>query len=140
MQQLVDSLTHHFEVCWFSTICFLKLLFFWIYWLFFRIHIILSWRRDKGMTFQPIWISIWICDWRKNRPVDSIKIWYTVSLTLTIRSRTCGRLEMYQPLDARNQFWALKLQSSTDEYKLGQPILLLIMHDLVLRRLNSADW
>ena len=54
------------------------------------------------MTFQPIWILIWICDWRKNRLVDSIKIRYTVSLTLTIRSRTCERLEMYQPLDARN--------------------------------------
>jgi 3-deoxy-D-manno-octulosonic-acid transferase len=35
VQRLIDSQAQHFMVCWFSTF-FFKLLFFWIYWLFFH--------------------------------------------------------------------------------------------------------
>jgi hypothetical protein len=35
VQQFVDSQAQHFMIYWFSTIFFLKLLFTWIWWIYF---------------------------------------------------------------------------------------------------------
>ena len=75
-----------------------------------RRHITASWGRDMGTIFRPTQISIWICGWRQDRLVDSIKIEYTDSPTL--RLRTCGRLVVSQPLGAPNQYQAPSLKSS----------------------------
>jgi len=76
----------------------------------FKRPIIASWGRDMGMILRPIRISIRICGWRLDRPVDLIKIGYTGSPTL--RPRTCGRLVVSQPLGAPNQYRAPNLRSS----------------------------
>ena len=91
-----SSLTTVLNTLWYvcSTILFRKLLFLlnWIWCLLFFIFrrpIIASWGRDMGTILQPIRISIRICGWRLDRPVDPIKIGCTSSPTL--RPRTCGR-------------------------------------------------
>jgi len=76
----------------------------------FRRPIIIGWGRDMGMIFWPIWNSIWICGWRLARQVDPIKIGFTGSPTL--RPTTCGRLVVFQPLGAPNQYRAPNLRSS----------------------------
>ena len=76
----------------------------------FRRPIIAGWGRDMGMILRPIPISIRICGWRLDRPVDPIKIGCTGSPTL--RQRTCGRPVVSQPLGAPNQYRAPNLRSS----------------------------
>jgi hypothetical protein len=107
VQQLVDSRAQHFVVCCFKY--FFKTLFFWIFANFFRIHITSSWRRDMVTIFWPIWISIRICGWRQDCPMDPIKIRCMICLTLQFSSY--GWPIIFQQLDARNRFWAFKLQS-----------------------------
>ena len=76
VQQLLDSRAQYFMVCWISIIAFLKLLFFWIWWIcFFRKHITLSCRRDPKTIFRPIQNY----DWRKDCQVDLIEIKFTIS-------------------------------------------------------------
>jgi len=72
----------------------------------FRRPIIAGWGRDMGTILRPIRI----CGWRLDRLVDPIKIGCTGSPTL--RSRTCGRPVMSQPLGAPNQYRAPNLRSS----------------------------
>jgi hypothetical protein len=76
----------------------------------FRRPIIIGWRRDTGTIFWPIWNSIRICGWRLDRQVDPIKIGFTGSPTL--QPTTCGRLVVFQPLGAPNQYRAPNLRSS----------------------------
>jgi len=67
MQQFIDSQAQRFMACWFATIFFLKLLFIWIWWIYFfiyRKHITGGWRKDTETIFQPTQISIWIYGWR----------------------------------------------------------------------------
>jgi hypothetical protein len=110
VQQLVDNRAQYFVVCWFSIIFFLSYYFLnLLIFFFFRIHITPGWRRDTRMIPLPIQIWIRICGWRQDRLVDPIEIGCTVSLTLP--SRTCGWHVVFQPLDSRNQFRALKLWS-----------------------------
>jgi len=68
----------------------------------FRRPIIIDWGRDTGMIFWPIRNSIRICGWRLDHQVDPIKIGFTGSPTL--RSTTCGRPVVFQPLGAPNQY------------------------------------
>jgi hypothetical protein len=75
-----------------------------------KIHIIVAWRRDMTTIFRPIWILIWIYGWRQDCPVVPIEIKYMNFLKL--RSKTYEWPVVFQSLDARNWFWALKLQSS----------------------------
>jgi len=77
-----------------------------------NIHIIAAWRRDTWTILQPIWISIRICDWRHDRPVGLIEFRCMKSLALQLG--TCGRLVVFWPLDARNQFRALKSKVHVD--------------------------
>jgi hypothetical protein len=77
-----------------------------------KIHIIAAWRRDTWTILQPIRISIRICDWRHDRPMGLIEFRCTKSLAL--RLGTCGRPVVFWPLDARNQFWALKSRVHVD--------------------------
>jgi len=76
----------------------------------FKRPIIVGWGKDMGTILRPIRISIWICGWRLDRPVDPIKIGCTGSPTL--RPRTCGRPVVSQPLGAPNQYRAPNLRSS----------------------------
>jgi len=76
----------------------------------FRRPIIAGLGRDTGTILRPIRISIRICGWRLDRPVDPIKIWCTGSPTL--RPRTCRWPVVSQPLGASNQYWAPNLRSS----------------------------
>jgi hypothetical protein len=76
----------------------------------FKRPIIVGWGKDMGTILRPIRISIWICGWRLDRPVDPIKIRCTGSPTL--RPRTCGRPVVSQPLGAPNQYRAPNLRSS----------------------------
>jgi len=76
----------------------------------FRRPIIIGWGRDMETIFWPIRNSIRICGWRLDRQVDPIKIGSTGSPTL--RSTTCGRLVVFQPLGAPNQYRAPNLRSS----------------------------
>jgi len=76
----------------------------------FRRPIIAEWGRDMGTILLPIRISICICGWRLDRPVDPIKIGCTGSPTLW--PRTCGRPVVSQPLGAPNQYRAPNLRSS----------------------------
>jgi len=76
----------------------------------FRRPIIIGWGRDMGMIFWPIRNSIRICGWRLDRQVDPIKIRFTGSPTLWLT--TCGRLVVFQPLGAPNQYQAPNLRSS----------------------------
>jgi len=75
----------------------------------FRRPIIAGWGRDMGTILWPFWNSIRICGWRLDRLVDPIKIGFTGSPTL--RLRTCGQPVMFQPLEAPNQYWAPNLKS-----------------------------
>jgi hypothetical protein len=107
VQQLLDSRAQYFVVCWISTIAFLKLLFFWIWWIcFFGKHITPSCRRDTRTIFRPIWNY----DWRKDCQVDLIEIGFTISQTL--QERTRWRPKVFQLLDARNCFREFKLKIS----------------------------
>jgi len=76
----------------------------------FRRPIIADWGRDMGTILWPIWNSIWICGWRLDRLVDSIKIGFTGSPTL--RLRTCVQPVVFQPLGAPNYYRAPNLRSS----------------------------
>jgi len=76
----------------------------------FRRPIIAGWGRDMGIIFWPIRNSIRICGWRLDRLVDPIKIGFTGSPTL--RLRTCGRPIVFQPLGSPNQYRAPNLRSS----------------------------
>jgi hypothetical protein len=105
VQQLLDSWAQYFLVCWISTIAFLKLLFFWIWWIcFFGKHITPSCRRDIRTIFRPIRNY----DWRKDCQVDLIEIGFTISQTLQARTR--WRPKVFQLLDARNCFREFKLK------------------------------
>jgi len=76
----------------------------------FKRPIIAGWGRDMGTILRPIWVSIRICGWRLDRPVDPIKIRCTGSPTLW--PRTCGQPVVSQPLGASNQYRAPNLRSS----------------------------
>ena len=76
----------------------------------FKRPIIAGWGRDMGTILRPIWVSIQICGWRLDHPVDPIKIGCTGSPTL--RPKTCGRLVLSQPLGAPNQYRAPNLRIS----------------------------
>jgi len=93
---------------------FVSYYFYWIEYddtfFIFRIPIIAGWGRDMGTILWPIRNSIWICGWRLDRLVDPIKIGFTGSPTL--RSRTCGRPVVFEPLGAPNQYRAPNLRSS----------------------------
>jgi hypothetical protein len=111
-----SSLTTVLNTLWYvcSTILFRKLLFLlnWIWWLLFFIFkrpIIAGWGIDMRTILRPIWISIRICGWRLDRLVDPIKIGCMGSPTL--RSRTCGRPVVSQPLGAPNQYRSPSLRS-----------------------------
>jgi hypothetical protein len=78
--------------------------------LIFRRYIIVGWGRDTRTILRPIQILIRICGWRQDRLVDLIKIRCTDSPTL--RSRTCGRSVVSQPLGAPNQYRAPNLRRS----------------------------
>ena len=80
------------------------------FFLIFRRPIIASWGRDMGTILWLIRNSIRIYGWRLDRLVDPIKIRFTGSPTL--RSRTCGRPVVFQPLGAPNQYRAPNLRSS----------------------------
>jgi len=80
------------------------------FFLIFRRPIIASWGRDMGTILWLIRNSIRICGWRLDRLVDPIKIRFTGSPTL--RLRTCGRPIVFQPLGAPNQYRAPNLRSS----------------------------
>jgi len=72
-----------------------------------RRPIIAGWGREIRTILWPIQISIRICGWRSDRPVDPITIGCTGSLTL--QPRTCGRPVVSQPLGAPNQYQAPNL-------------------------------
>jgi len=76
----------------------------------FRIPITAGWGRDIGTILWPIRNSIRIYGWRLDHLVDPIKIRFTGSPTL--RLRTCGRPVVFQPLGALNQYRAPNLRSS----------------------------
>jgi hypothetical protein len=104
------------NISWYvcSTILFCKLLCLlnWIWWLLFFIFrrpIIIDWGRDTGTIFWPIRNSIRNCGWRLDHQVDLIKIGFTGSPTL--RSTTCRRPVVFQPLGAPNEYRAPNLRS-----------------------------
>jgi len=74
-----------------------------------RRPIIASWGRDTGTILRLIQNLIRICGWRLDHPVDPIKIGFTGSPTLQLR--TCGWLVVFQPLGAPNQNRAPNLRS-----------------------------
>ena len=88
---------------------FVSYYFYWIEYDDYRRPIIASSGRDMVTIRWPIRISIRICGWRLDRPVDPIKIWCTGSPTL--RPRTCRRPVVSQPLGAPNQYRAPNLRS-----------------------------
>jgi hypothetical protein len=63
-----------------------------------------------GTIHRPIQISIQICEWRRDRLVDPIKIGSTGSLTLQLK--TCVRLVVSQLLEALYQYRTPSLRSS----------------------------
>jgi len=121
-------------ISWISTIFFFNFYRYDDY--FFRKHIIPCCRRDIRTIIRPIQNSIQICAWRLDHLVDSIKIWFIISLTLQLR--IYGHTILYWLLVSCNQVWANNIWSSKwlyeNKLKLKRPSLVLRRPNLNLRR------
>ena len=81
VQQLVDSRAQHFVDVGFQ-LFFSEVIIFFNLLTFFQDTYNIWLKKDMETILQPIWISIQICGWRQDCPVEPIKIRCMVSLTL----------------------------------------------------------